>query len=723
MKSIIFSICSVLALSSFAQGKISLYGLAKLNEINTEIKAKGTNAGPSYIEAIVTMNDGWSESTLTNYGAELDTEISENVIIAKIPVSQVEIFAEDEDVYYVEFGKEYHATLDFARPSTNVTNIHNGFEYNNVTMSFTGKGVVTGLMDTGIDPNHINFTDASGETRVKLANDFNKNISYSTPTTIRRFTTDNESDFHGTHVAGIMAGSYNGTGEYAYIPTAGGSVVQTSKGGNIPYYGVATDADIVMSGGSLTDDNILKGVKAVVDYAKKTGQPAVVNLSLGSNNGPHDGSESLERSLALYGNDVIICISSGNEGDKNMAVSKTFSDGDTELKTFIQNNTSSGIDIWTNGPEPVTVSVAIYAVSTGKLTTVATVNAAGQSKKSDASFTSVVSSSITLTSEVNKLNNRYHVNVSGSFSSRTTANNVALIIEGKSGQIVNVYGYGANYTSFTSNKVPGFTDGTTDGTINGMACADNVIAVGSYTSRKTFPCFDGRYAYDATFVVNEVSPFSSYGTSYQGVMLPTVTAPGAAIVSSMNRYYTNNLSSARVGEETAAKVVPSTGMVNYWGATQGTSMSSPFVAGTIALWLEADPTLTFKEVDAILRKTAVQPSTTSTQKRKQWGGGKLDALAGIKEVLDRKNAGLQGVLVDVENELIVESLGGKSFNITVSSAADITATLYNMQGVAVTTVHAGDNSVVLDASNLRSGQYILSVSTPNTHPVSRKLIL
>ena len=716
MKSIIFSICSVIALSSFAQGKISLYGLAKLNEINTEIKAKGTNAGPSYIEAIVTMNDGWSESTLTNYGAELDTEISENVIIAKIPVSQVEIFAEDEDVYYVEFGKEYHATLDFARPSTNVTNIHNGFEYNSVTMSFTGKGVVTGLMDTGIDPNHINFTDASGNTRVKQVV-----VNGVKQSRVESYTTDTKNDYHGTHVAGIMAGSYNGEGKYAYITTATGRFAQTTNG-NIPYYGVATGSDIAMSAGTLTESNILKGVKAIVDYAKETGQPAVVNLSLGSNNGPHDGSESLERNLASYGNDVIICISSGNEGDYNMAISKKFTDGDTELKTFVQDNMSSGIDIWTNGSDPVTVTAALYAVSTGKLTDVAKVSAASQSQVAGSAFTTAMNGSLVLSSEVNRINNRYHVSASGTFTKKNSAYNLAIIIEGKPGQEVYVYGYGDYNTSFTSNRISGYTDGTADGTINGMACADNVIAVGSYTTRSSVPSYAGAGSYGSGYAVNDVTPFSSYGTSYQGVVLPTITAPGCGIVSSMNHYYTDALSTANLNGSVAAEV-KTTKATYYWGNAQGTSMSSPFVAGTIALWLEADPTLTFKEVDAILRKTAVQPSTTSTQKRKQWGGGKLDALAGIKEVLDRKNAGLQGVLVDVENELIVESLGGKSFNITVSSAADITATLYNMQGVAVTTVHAGDNSVVLDASNLRSGQYILSVSTPNTHPVSRKLIL
>lgn len=540
MRLLLLSAVSLSALCCLGQSKISLMGKAELRELKSAAVAKGSDSKPVMIDAIVTFNEGWDEEILEKFGADDVTRISENVVTASIPADRIETFAESECVYYVEFGNKYKVMMDFARPSGNVTDVQSGFEHSGATVSFTGKGVVTGLMDQGIDPNHINFTDAKGACRVKQAFDFDRNISATTSAVVKRFTTDRSTETHGTHVAGIMAGSYNGSGDYTFMNGPSDRIAQSATG-DIPYYGVATGSDIVMCSGTFTNANILKGVKAIVDYAKTSGMPAVVNLSLGSNNGPHDGSESLEQNISKYAKDAVICISAGNEGNYDMFVGKKFTADDTMLKTIIVDGKSSGIDIWTNSPEPVTVSIGFYASLTRKFTPVATVTEAGQSVEANSSFTSSMSGSCYLSSDVDRLNNRYHVVVAGTFQPGTARNSVALYIEGKEGQEVYVYGYGDYSTSFTSNNIIGFTDGTNDGTINGMACAEGVIAVGSYNSRITWPAYAGGYAFNKDFRVNEISPFSSFGTTYQGASLPQICAPGAAIISSLNRYYTNSL--------------------------------------------------------------------------------------------------------------------------------------------------------------------------------------
>lgn len=717
---LILSAISLTVVPVFAQSKINLAGKAELREIKSAATIKGTGTSPEMIDAIVTFNDGWDRSILENFGAENVTEIFENVVTASIPADRIEAFSENDCVYYVEFGNEYKIMMDFARPSGNVTDVQSGFEYNGTSLSYTGKGIVTGLMDQGIDPNHINFTDDAGNCRVKEAYDYNRKISATTAATLKRFTTDDSGETHGTHVAGIMAGSYNRDGQYAYLTGPTDRMVQSTPG-NIPYYGVATGSDIVMCSGSFTNTNILKGVKAVVDYAKASGMPAVVNLSLGSNNGPHDGSESLEQNISRYAKDAIICIAAGNEGDYDMFAGKKFSEGDTELKTVIVDGKSSGIDIWTNGPEPVTVSIGFYTTLTRKFTPVATVTEADQYVNANSTFTSSMTGSCSLSSEVNRLNNRYHVLVSGTFQPRTNRNSVALVIEGKAGQEVYVYGFGDYSTSFTSNSIAGFTDGTNDGTINGLACAEGVIAVGSYTSRTTWPTFAGAYAYNSTFKVDAISPFSSYGTSYQGVSLPHVSAPGAAIISSFNRYYTNSMSATALNSNTTAKVAPATGLASYWGEMQGTSMACPFASGTIALWLEADPTLTADKIIDIFNATSVKPSVTDPSLLKQWGAGKLDALEGIKEVIRRKeNGGVNGVTVD-DRGYVITHAGEKAWNIIVDSASQVEATLYNLQGIAVARAAGENGEVTLDASSCASGVYMLSVTTPLSYPVTRKV--
>jgi len=64
----------------------------------------------------------------------------------------------------------------------------------------------------------------------------------------------------------------------------------------------------------------------------------------------------------------------------------------------------------------------------------------------------------------------------------------------------------------------------------------------------------------------------------------------------------------------------------------GTSMASPYVAGVIATWLEANPNLTVGDVQTILRETALQDEHTA-EAGPQAGYGKLDKQKALQRVL------------------------------------------------------------------------------------------
>ena len=66
-------------------------------------------------------------------------------------------------------------------------------------------------------------------------------------------------------------------------------------------------------------------------------------------------------------------------------------------------------------------------------------------------------------------------------------------------------------------------------------------------------------------------------------------------------------------------------------------MAAPVATGTVALWLQADPTLTPKEIRDIMIETATTDSYTQSGKAIQWGAGKLNAYAGLVKVLQNKN--------------------------------------------------------------------------------------
>ena len=146
-------------------------------------------------------------------------------------------------------------------------------------------------------------------------------------------------------------------------------------------------------------------------------------------------------------------------------------------------------------------------------------------------------------------------------------------------------------------------------------------------------------------------------------------------------------------------------------------MATPVVAGGIALWLEADPTLTIDDVKDIIAKTAiVDADVTGSGDPIQWGAGKFDAYAGLKEVLNRK-AGLGNVIADDNNRLLINSNGNNYYNIFLSGANAINATIYNIAGQPVLNQSGEGNELNIDASQLASGVYILTVNGSNSQRI------
>ena len=138
-------------------------------------------------------------------------------------------------------------------------------------------------------------------------------------------------------------------------------------------------------------------------------------------------------------------------------------------------------------------------------------------------------------------------------------------------------------------------------------------------------------------------------------------------------------------------------------------MATPVVAGGIALWLEADPTLTVDEVKDIISKTSVvDADVTGSGDPIQWGAGKFDAYAGLKEVI-RRQSGTSDVLVD-DNRLMIKSIGENVYEVFLGGAEKIDAVLYNISGQPVMSQSVAADEATIDASSLASGVYILNVN-------------
>ena len=187
--------------------------------------------------------------------------------------------------------------------------------------------------------------------------------------------------------------------------------------------------------------------------------------------------------------------------------------------------------------------------------------------------------------------------------------------------------------------------------------------------------------------------------------------PGAAIVSSVNRYFTEL---SDIKDQAAALyqavATDSSNRLNYWKQEVGTSMSTPLVAGAIACWMEADPTLEYDEIREIAMETAVVDDDVRAGDPVQWGAGKFDAMAGLKEVIRRRDAGVQDVIADADSRLVLTPAGDDVYNVFVGGVSELNVTVYSLQGSPVTTVSAPADEVTVDLSALAPGVYILSAN-------------
>lgn len=683
------------------------------------------------VGVIVMLAEGYDASSLEALGYEVESCTSRTAIVS-MPLDKVEEFALNEAVQSVSFGGKSKLLLDLARKSGGVDEAHTGVTVEGVTRSFKGAGVVLGMVDEGFQANHVNFIDDNGAGASRISHlwyfrSSNGTATTYTSTNIKNFTCDNKQESHATHVAGIMGGSYQGPAKMAYTATGSTTRVQMLNDEPMKYYGVAPEAELALSVGQLYDPNVISGVSRIINYAKQQGMPAVVNMSLGINMGPHDGTDNTTATLNELGKDAIICMAAGNEADLKMSITKTFTEDESEVKTFLIPASAYGVtaidnylDIWASDNQPLTVTVGGYNRSTAEETAFATLSAKGS--KTISTGTGMTSGRISMSANVDANNNRYFVRMSPSTAVKMNSNSYFFIkVSGKPGQKINMYYSG--YADFSSKNIAGYVNGTADESINNYACAENIISVGSYNTRRYFGILGSTNgaSYTNNETVNKISGFSSYGTMPDGTPLPYILAPGATIISSTNRYYVESSIASQYYESpeymTGSATSEFDGKTDYWGAMDGTSMACPYISGVVALWLQADPSLTAGDVKKIMAETSTQDSYTK-QKPAASGYGKINAAAGLRYILTQ-NAAIGSVKPDDEARLMITATA-TGFDVVLSGEASFEAALYDMQGRLASRASGRNSEAYLPTDGLSAGVYVITVQGASTR-LTRKV--
>ena len=753
MKKIYLSVfLAGVTLFSFAQSKIDLASqgllrqqdfLEKLGDdalLQTEKDGSLIKPFGNDVKRIVVLIDLEKDANVAEIEAEggvIRSQI-DNLALVEIDYDKVVEISNLKSIKRLSMPKKLHAKMDQARTKTGVNTVHRPLG-GVLPQAYKGKGVVAGLVDCGLSITHPNFINtADGTSRVKraytISGQHGITVEYD-ESKLSQFTTDLSTQTHGTHVAGIMAGGYKNLAD------------------TVNYYGVASEADIVMVGlGNDTyDNNILLGVDKIIKYAEANNQPAVVNLSLGSNTGPHDGTELFSQYLNKLGERAVICVAAGNEGADGIAITKKCTESDKEIKTFVVPATRStgqtgSLEVWSDTEQMFKLTPVIYDLKTNEVvyampTIEASTNgeykyiASGQ-YAAEGDMTSPIfdkaflNSYIGFGSDVDSYNNRYSVNMQYYLLFNTETNSLgnnyafAIQVEGNSGQRLDVYCMSI-YSTLSSNGLAGWTNGGGDGSISDMSCAANVISVGSFTSKNKVPIRLPGYGYNINIKLDEISSFSSYGTLIDGRKLPHISAPGCVVVSSMSPYYMNLALSQGVYDFGEFNLVAKTtykGKAYYYDLMQGTSMSSPFAAGAVALMLQANPDLNVEEVRNILMETANRDIyVTTTGNPVQWGAGKIDVLNAVKKAVEL-GAGVENIVADNADKLFVTPVGQNQYNVTVLGAADVQVALCNMAGQIVENASAQGETVAVDASTVANGVYVLVVEADGVKYTSKIVV-
>jgi hypothetical protein len=535
-----------------------------------------------------------------------------------------------------------------------------------------GSGAAVGVADTGIDVTHHDFIDAAGHTRVAWLLDLSTPPRGKYPQLEQQFGTVDDS---GQVVTGAVWDASDIDALLASGNTSGlpqdevghGTLVSSCAAGNgelnrSVYRGIAPKATIVVariaSAGSedISNDDLLRGVAFLYDRADNAlHAPIVVNLSIGSDFGPHDGTMAWEETLASYvgsshpGHAMVAA--AGNSGSiadtpvhQNVHVSQAST---TRVPLVVQGVTTGGVEVWISMHDGASFKVGLDAPDGS--TWIAPVSPNQQGAKNTSDYNAgIYNGSGSSGSPVPPSSRGAVIVWQGQWPSGT----YQITLTGGEGT-ADLYAVGTGDAA--GPGVVGFSFGVRESTINLPATNPAIIGVGCTINKSTWvsisalkvglavPVLDAMggladlQAPPRDPVPGEPCWFSSAGPTLTGVAKPEIMAPGAAIIGALSAQavppssasiFTNPECPTPPGKKPneLCQQIDATHGVSF-----GTSFSSPVVAGAIAVLLQHDPTLTQDEVLAALQGGA-HPLRGAAPFEDQAGPGEVDVLGAVRAV-------------------------------------------------------------------------------------------
>ncbi len=256
--------------------------------------------------------------------------------IVTLPESMLEEYSRRPQIEFIEKPTRLYFEDLFSKEASCITQVQRDEPGN---LQLTGRGVLIGIVDSGVDYRHPAFLTADGKSRILRLWDQsipgNPPEGYATGTEYtneeinealslsvqegRRLVPSEDVSGHGTAVLGVAAGS----------DFSRGSVNR----------GVAYESDLlVVKMGIPRQDSfprtteLMQGVDYLVRQAIRMGRPIAINLSFGNNYGSHRGDSLLETYLdnvSGMGKNVI-CVGMGNNGNDALHTGGKLSPGEIQ---------------------------------------------------------------------------------------------------------------------------------------------------------------------------------------------------------------------------------------------------------------------------------------------------------------------------------------------------------------------------------------------------------
>ncbi|MGB1248298.1 MAG: S8 family serine peptidase [Chitinophagales bacterium] len=551
-----------------------------------------------------------------------------------------------EDVDVQMPSSKGHLLLDTALIHNNIVDVHAGTAP--LSQAYTGEGVVVGILDAGIYFQHDDFKKPNGDTRIRYIWDQNLSSNLNPPQPydygeewswididngVCNHIEPSSQNGHGTTVAGVACGNGLATGMFK---------------------GVAPESEIIAVAVNFNDNNFLQHVVDGIDYCFKKadalGKPCVVNTSVGTYFGSHDGKDLSAQLIDAMleergGRAVVAAAGNGNNiGNASSSYKSTHLSyevtSDTAFTWFSRmSNGNIYFDLWADTVDFNDVDFAIANDDTSTLTLMGSTDFFNIKE----SFVGDLDEGVFLTRQSFSIDNgfqgtvemyaeqtagRYHLEVlitpvnsnhlwrfmttgSGTFDIWSSAT-----FQGTSNMVQSGLPPNFVFPAIDNYKLP--DDEKT--IVSSWQCSDKVITVGNFANSASYIDVDTN-VYFTGLTPGEIVAQSSEGPTRDGRLKPDISATGNFVLSSGNPSFIN----AALGGN-RFKV----GIGGQHNRNGGTSTSSPVVAGAVALYLEKSPDAYWYETKEVFIRTARKDDFTGAIANTQYGHGKLDGFEAMQ---------------------------------------------------------------------------------------------